>query len=88
MLTPDDLLRLYPRETLRWLRARLGLSQAGLATLVVAAPATVASWENGRSTVRRARNRRRLAGLLAPRLATPEGKAFARSLGRSVGGGD
>jgi hypothetical protein len=30
-MTPDELLRLYPRETLRWLRGWLGLSQMALA---------------------------------------------------------
>jgi transcriptional regulator with XRE-family HTH domain len=82
-MTPDELLRRYPRETLRWLRGQLGLTQAGMAALVTAAPMTIANWESGRSTIRLVRNRRRLAALLAPHLATPEGEAFARSLGRN-----
>jgi hypothetical protein len=84
-MTPEELLRLYPRETLRWLRGRLGLSQPEMGALVAAAPMTVASWENGRSTVRLARNRRRIVPLLASHLATPEGAAFVQSLG--CGGG-
>ena len=81
-MTADELLRRYPRETLRWLRGRRSLTQEGLAALVPVGPATLASWERGRSTIRQVRPRRRLAALLAPHLATPEGEAFARSLGR------
>ena len=80
-MTPDELLRRYPRETLRWLRRRLGLSQLAFAQHIGAATETVAAWEarrHGLSDDHRAQ----LAALLAPHLATPEGAAFARSLGR------
>ena len=80
-MTPEELLRLYPRETLRWLRRRLSTSQPDLAARVGVAPQTVAAWEARRYGIA-PHNRARLAAMLAPRLATPEGEAFARSLGR------
>ncbi len=80
-MTPDELLRRYPRETLRWLRGRLSVSQPGLATRVGVTPQTVAVWEARRKALA-PHNRARLAALLAPHLATPEGEAFAGSLGR------
>jgi hypothetical protein len=80
-MTPDELLRLYPRETLHWLRRRLGLSQLALSLQVDAYDGAAGHWE-----VRRHRiappYRARLAALLAPHLATPEGAAFIQSLGR------
>ncbi len=81
-MTTDEMLRLYPRETLRWLGRRLGLTQLTLATLAEVAPTTPEKWERGQNAIGRVRNRRRLAALLASHLATPEGEAFARSLGR------
>jgi DNA-binding XRE family transcriptional regulator len=80
-MTPDELLRLYPRETLRWLRRRLELSQEAFAELADARTDTVGAWESRRHGIG-PRHRARLAALLAPHLATPEGEAFARSLGR------
>ena len=44
-MTPDELLRLYPRETLRWLRGQLGESQLAFAQHLGAATETVAAWE-------------------------------------------
>ena len=79
-MTPEELLRLYPRETLRWLRGRWGLTQLDFALRVGVSHGTVAGWEAGRRTIRPV-NRKRIAILLAPYLATPEGEAFARSLG-------
>ena len=80
-MTPDELLRLYPRETLRWLRGRLGLSQEAFAEHIGVGTQTVASWETRRQGIGRP-NLARLVALVAPHLATPEGAAFARSLGR------
>ena len=81
-MTPDELLRRYPRETLRWLRRRLSASQPGLAARVGVAPQTVAAWEARRYGIAPA-NEERLAALLAPHLAMPEGQAFARELAGS-----
>ena len=81
MMTPDELLRRYPRETLRWLRGRLGLSQMRFAVRLHVGISTVAAWEGQHRSIS-ADDRARLAALLAPHLATPEGEAFARSLGR------
>ena len=78
-MTPDELLLRYPRETLRWLRGRLVLGQEALSERLGVMPQTVGEWERGRYSISPA-NRVRLAALLAPHLATPEGEAFARSL--------
>ena len=43
---------------------------------------TIAVWESRRQNISPP-NRTRLATLLAPHLATPEGAAFARSLGQA-----
>ena len=80
MMTPEELLRRYPRETLRWLRRRLSASQPGLGTRVGVTPQTVAAWE-ARRRVMGPVHRARVATLLAPHLATPEGEAFAHRLG-------
>ena len=66
-MTPEELPRLYPRETLRWLRGRLGLTQLGLTLRLVVDGSTVAA---------------RLARLLAPHLATEEGADLPRPSGR------
>jgi DNA-binding transcriptional regulator YiaG len=79
-MTPDEQLRLYPRETVRWLRQRLGLGLSAFALHVDANPANVRGWERGTRTPARFA-RRRLAKELATHLATPEGEAFAQSLG-------
>ena len=78
-MTPDELLRRYPRATLRWRRRRLGLSQFALADVLEAEFKTVARWESRRFGISPP-HRARLAALLAPQLATPEGEAFVRSL--------
>jgi len=80
-MTPDELLRRYPRETLRWLRRRLGLSQEAFAEHIGVGTQTVAAWENRRHAIATP-NRERIVLHLAPHLATPEGEGFARSLGR------
>ena len=80
-LTPDALLLRYPRATLRFLRRRLGLSQEAFAAHLGASRETVESWES-RGRAIEPRYQRRLLPLLARHLATPEGEAFARSLGR------
>jgi DNA-binding transcriptional regulator YiaG len=86
-MTAEELLRRYPRETLRWLRRRLGLSQLALAPHLGVNPKTLANWEARRHGIADAQ-RATLAALLAPHLATPAGAAFARSLGRGEEGGD
>ena len=78
-MTPEELLRLYPRETLRWLRGRLGLSQLAFAVSLRVSVSALGSWEERRVAIS-PRYRARLAALLAPYLATPAGEAFARSL--------
>jgi DNA-binding XRE family transcriptional regulator len=87
-MTPDELLRRYPRETLRWLRGRLAMSQETFARHLAVHMLTVGNWEGGGAPIRRPDHRRRLALLLAPHLATPEGEAFARSLGRDGARGE
>jgi len=86
-MTPEELLQRYPRETLRWLRGRLGLSQPAFGIRVGVRPATPRHWEARRKAIGRA-SRAQIAALLAPHLATEEGRAFVRSLGRgeAVGG--
>jgi DNA-binding transcriptional regulator YiaG len=78
-MTPDELLQRYPRETLRWLRGRLGLSQLAFALRVEAEPTTVARWERGRGRISLPHHRR-LVPLLAPHLATAEGRAWLAAL--------
>ena|SRR5690349_12725215 len=80
-MMPEELLRRYPRETLRWLRGRLGLSQLDLAIQLGTTGKTVGRWEARTYAISPA-YRTRLVERLAPQLATPEGAAFARSLGR------
>jgi transcriptional regulator with XRE-family HTH domain len=82
-MAPDELLRRYPRETLRWLRRRRGLSQLDLGLLAGAGGRSVARWE-ARDCRILPRYRERLAALLAPHLATPEGEAFLQSLKRGA----
>ncbi len=80
-MTPDDLLRLYPRETLRWLRRRLALGQIDPALRLGVSTAAVGWWESGRRGITPA-HQAQIIALLAPHLTTPEGEAFVRSLGR------
>jgi len=86
-MTPDELLRVYPRETLRWLRGRLGLSQEAFAAQVGVDPTTAARWEAGHAPIRRRGTRARLAALLAPHVATDEGAAFVQALERGAAPG-
>ena len=80
-MTPDELLRRYPRETLRWLRRRLGRSQLRFALDLGVSPTTLGNWEARRHGLSDA-HRAQLAPLLAPHLATSEGESFIQSLGR------
>ena len=80
-MTPDELLWWHPRETVRWLRGQLSVSQPGLAARVGVRPHAVSTWETRHKAIGPA-SRERLAALLAPYLATPEGEAFAQSLRR------
>ena len=80
-MIPDELLQCHPRTTLRWLRGRLGLSQLALSLDLDASEGIVATWESCRHPIS-PRYRAALATLLAPHLATAEGEAFVRSLGR------
>ena len=83
-LSADEVLRRYPRATLRWLRGRLGLSPAAFAARLGASPEAVAGWEAlGRAIA--PHHQRRLLPLLARHLATPEGEAFLQSLRRGAG---
>ena len=78
-LAAEGLLRDQPRATLRWLRARLGLSQEAFAERVDVSPKSVKNWEAGRRAIGPG-YRATLAALLVPHLATPKGAAFAREL--------
>ncbi|MFN8514396.1 MAG: helix-turn-helix domain-containing protein [Thermomicrobiales bacterium] len=78
-MTPDELLRQYPRETLRWLRRRLGLSQQDFAERIDVMPHTVGAWEARIRPIGSA-SEQRLAALLAPHLASPGGATFVQSL--------
>ena len=79
-MTPDELLQRYPRETLRWLRGRLGLSQLAFALHLEANVTSVQDWERGRYGISPT-NRTRLVPLLVPHLATAEGRAWLAALG-------
>ena len=79
-MTPDELLRLYPRETLRWWRDRLALDRDAFANHVGITAKLAQSWGSGRHGITPDK-RARLSALLAPHLATPEGEAFVRSPG-------
>jgi hypothetical protein len=59
----------------------LGESQLAFAQHLGAATETVATWEARKHPISPG-YRQRIARLLAPRLATPQGEAFVRSLGR------
>ena len=85
-MPPDELLRRYPRETLRWLRGRLGADQVAFARQLGVGWETVVGWESRRQGIGRA-NRDRLAALIAPHLATPEGEAFTIARRESEGEG-
>ncbi len=82
-MTPDELLRRYPRETVRWLRGRLGLSQLAFAGHLGVAPQTVTKWETGRGDISPF-YRWRLVPLLAPQLATEAGRAWLSTLGEET----
>ena len=78
-MTPDALLERHPRETLRWLRQRLGQGQLAFALHLGVSQTSVGAWESRRQAIV-PHHRERLAALLAPHLATDEGVAFLRSL--------
>jgi len=78
---PDYVLQRHPGQVLPWLRARLGLSRAALAQRLGTDARTVARWETGRARISLLYHRP-IVRLLAPHLATEEGRAFMRSLGR------
>ena len=80
-MTPDEVLRRYPCEALRFLRGGLGESQLAFAAHIGAATETVADWETGRAAPSPPYHRR-IVRLLALQLATPEGAAFVASLER------
>ena len=80
-MTPDDLLRRYPREALRFLRGRLGESQPIFAAHIGAATETVAAWETGHAAPSLPYHRR-IVRLLALQLVTSAGAAFVQTLGR------
>jgi hypothetical protein len=85
-VTPDALLRSHPRATLGWLRGRLGLSQEAFAARLGTSWETMAGWERlGRAIA--PHHHRRLVALLATHLATPEGEAFVRAIGRGEAAG-
>ena len=77
-MTPDELLRHHPRQTLRWLRRRLGMSRPDLARSLRSTTETVSAWEE-RGTTLAPLDRDRIAALLAPHLATSAGAAVARA---------
>jgi len=79
-MTPDELLGRYPRETLRWLRRRLGHSQLDFALHLGVSPTTLGRWEARRHGLSE-EHRALLAALLAPHLVTAEGAAFVQALG-------
>ena len=79
-MTPDELLRLYPRETLRWLRGRLGLSQLAFALRIGGNLKSVSNWESRRAGISPL-YQRRIVPLLPPYLETDAGAAFLASLG-------
>jgi hypothetical protein len=85
MVTPEELLRRRPRETVRRLLRRLGPGQRGLGRLIGADSRGVAGWEAGQHTIS-PRYRGRLAALLAPHRATSEGAAFGAPLGQAEEG--
>ena len=78
-MTPDELLRRTPRETLRWLRRRLGVSQEAFALDLGVSPTTLKRWETRRHGISDER-RAQLLALLASHLATPEGAAFLHTI--------
>ena len=82
-MTPDELLQRHPRATLRWLRGRLGLSRLALAARIGVSVESVGHWEDGRTRLA-VRHHRPLALLLAPELATPEGRAWLATLGEDA----
>lgn len=82
-MTPEELLQHHPRETLRWLRARLGLTQLALSLELDAPETTVGRWEARQHRISPA-HRAQLGALLEPHLATPAGAAFLQSLARGA----
>ena len=79
-MTPDELLVRYPRETLRWLRGRLGLTQLAFGLHIGVSANTVVRWEAGRHGIGPT-HRACIVPLLAPYLHTAAGRAWLRTLG-------
>jgi hypothetical protein len=91
-MTPHELLARHPGATLPWLRRRLPLNRRAFAAWLGVPVATVTGWERGTSPIPLA-FLLRLVPLVTRSLATPEGEAFMRSLGRggaaaASGGGE
>lgn len=78
-MTPDALLQRHQRETLRWLRGRLGLSQLAFAALLAVDLTTVSRWESRHHAISD-EHRGRIAALLAPHLTTAEGATWLQTL--------
>ena len=79
-MTPDGVLQRYPRETVRWLRGRLGLTQLVFAARVGTSIKTVQGWEQGRTRIGLPYHQR-LVRLLVPHLHTEAGRAWLATLG-------
>ena len=80
-MTPEDMLWWHQGAALRWLRDRLALTRPAFARWLGVSENRLRNYEADRQPLP-VQQRVRLAAALAPRLATPEGEAFARSLGR------
>ena len=80
-MNPHQLLVRYPGEALPWLRRQLRLNRRAFAAWLGVSPADVARWERRDSIIPRGYSLR-LVPLLERYLVTPEGQAFAQSLGR------
>lgn len=75
----DVVLRNHQREALRWLRQDLGMSQATLAKHLGIPQASLARWEVEKTTMSPV-FRREVGRVLAPRLASDEGRRFLERL--------
>jgi hypothetical protein len=78
-MTPEELLRHYPRETLPWLRRRLSLSRRAFAAWLGVPLSTVTGWEQRTSPIPLV-FLRRLVPLVTRYLATEEGRAWRQLL--------
>lgn len=82
-MTRGELLRAYPRGTLR---GRLGPSQGDFAGRLGVQPLTLVGRETGHAPIGRPNHRRQLAALLASHLASADVEALVRSPGRGEDG--